>query len=316
VCFLQKMRVCRLTLSPAIPILLGACAAAPFDIVTCKGNSAAIKEAVVTQAYVLMLSNCVGHEPTQQQVAACTRAIDSNQLSDYDLVLALGCRGNKRLAEGDLDGAVADYSRAIRLEPYDSDLYSDRGAALVLKNQATLAIENFNQAIALQAKFMDRGHVFLYANRAAAWLALGEYDKAIADADLVQGHEVRLSSAFANRGLAWSLKGDHSRALDDFDSAVQHAPIKAQVYGSNLYVSKLYLLKGNTRAKSGDVDMAISDYSEAIRLNPRLAIAYIKRANLWRAKGDVDRAAADQEAAVRIDPRLKGWQADNRESKP
>lgn len=49
----------------------------------------------------------------------------------------------------------------------------------------------------------------------------------------------------------------------------------------------------------------MDDYNEVIRLNPRSAVPYMNRAALWRAKGDVQRAIADHDEAVRIAPCLQ-----------
>jgi tetratricopeptide (TPR) repeat protein len=51
-----------------------------------------------------------------------------------------------------------------------------------------------------------------------------------------------------------------------------------------------------------DLDRAIADFSEAIRLNPLFASAYHERGVAHRAKGDHTRAVADQEVAIRLDP--------------
>ena len=56
------------------------------------------------------------------------------------------------------------------------------------------------------------------------------------------------------------------------------------------------------RAK-GDNDRAIFDYDEAIRLDPKHAVAFYGRGNAWLAKGDNDRAIADYGEAIRLDPK-------------
>ena len=50
-------------------------------------------------------------------------------------------------------------------------------------------------------------------------------------------------------------------------------------------------------------DKAIADYSEAIRVDPRDAAAYFGRGVAWQAKGRIDRAIADYDRAIRIDPK-------------
>ena len=49
-------------------------------------------------------------------------------------------------------------------------------------------------------------------------------------------------------------------------------------------------------------DRAILDFTEAIRLDPRLAAAYHNRGNAWHAKADYDKAIADYTEAIRLDP--------------
>jgi tetratricopeptide (TPR) repeat protein len=51
-----------------------------------------------------------------------------------------------------------------------------------------------------------------------------------------------------------------------------------------------------------EYDKAIADYSEAVRLDPKLADAYEGRGNAWLAKNDYDKAIADHNEAVRLDP--------------
>jgi len=49
-----------------------------------------------------------------------------------------------------------------------------------------------------------------------------------------------------------------------------------------------------------DLDKAISDYTEAIRLNPNNAEIYYNRGVGYGEKGDYDRTIADYESAMRI----------------
>jgi tetratricopeptide (TPR) repeat protein len=62
--------------------------------------------------------------------------------------------------------------------------------------------------------------------------------------------------------------------------------------------------RGNIYARS-DYDHAISDYNEAIRLNPRNAIFFSNRGEAYNNKGEYDHAVADFNEAIRRDPKLK-----------
>jgi len=63
-----------------------------------------------------------------------------------------------------------------------------------------------------------------------------------------------------------------------------------------------YTNRGNVYFKRDDLDRAITDYNQAIRLNPNLAEAYANRGVVYKAKGDYDRAIADQNQAIRLNP--------------
>ncbi|MCI0556664.1 MAG: hypothetical protein L0287_37470, partial [Anaerolineae bacterium] len=75
-----------------------------------------------------------------------------------------------------------------------------------------------------------------YLERGASWLEKGEYDRAIADFNIVLVFAPHMGSAYFSRGCAREARGD----LKD----------------------------------KGDLDDAIADHSRAIALNPRFAQAY------------------------------------------
>ena len=74
------------------------------------------------------------------------------------------------------DRAIADFTRAIRLEPNDADAYYGRGTALGEKGEHDNAIADFTQAIRLKPENGDA-----YYRRGVAFESKREHDKAIAD---------------------------------------------------------------------------------------------------------------------------------------
>ena len=75
-------------------------------------------------------------------------------IADYTLAIQLNpkfarayhIRGNAKFRKGDLDGAIADLSQAIQLGPKDAEAYSLRGAAKQSKGDLDGAIADRNQA--------------------------------------------------------------------------------------------------------------------------------------------------------------------------
>src|SRR5262249_13848996 len=55
-------------------------------------------------------------------------------------------------------------------------------------------------------------------------------------------------------------------------------------------------------ARKGERDRAIADFSEAIRLDPKYANAFVNRGIAYAKKSEYDRAIADYSEAIRLDP--------------
>jgi regulator of sirC expression with transglutaminase-like and TPR domain len=68
-------------------------------------------------------------------------------------------------------------------------------------------------------------------------------------------------------------------------------------------LSVTYSNRGLEYSQDRQYDRALSDYDQAIKLNPAEPLSYSNRAVAWHQKGDFDRALADLDKAVQLSPR-------------
>lgn len=129
----------------------------------------------------------------------------------------------------------------------------------------------------------------LYNLRGSAYFDKGEYDIAIADFNDALRIGPPNGTIFHNRGNAFRGKGDYTKAIADYDQANKLSP--------NAYS---LLNRGLSKQALGNLDGALADINDAIRLDPSLPSGLIDRAVVWRAKGDLDRAIADGTEAIRL----------------
>jgi tetratricopeptide (TPR) repeat protein len=111
---------------------------------------------------------------------------------------------------------------------------------------------------------------------------------------------------FATASAFGASKKDISdcQQADDLDRTIAGCSRVLNDRGeSQGYRAIAYNNRGFVWHDKGDLDRAIADYNEAIRLDPKQANAYRNRGNAWREKGDLDRAIADLNEAIRLDPK-------------
>lgn len=126
-------------------------------------------------------------------------------------------RGVSRSNEGDLEGAILDFSQALALVP---QLTSDLGS------QPTLAgLPGYDRL------YFTRGYAYHYSNRLE--LALADYNRAIASNAYDHG-------AYFYRGIVYSNLGRFDLAMADFQEVVNRGPITGDNFADN-YVERACL---------------------------------------------------------------------------
>lgn len=94
--------------------------------------------------------------------------------------------------------------------------------------------------------------------------------------------------------------GNASFVKSNFDMAISDYNEAIRLNPKN---AGAYEERGLAYVMKMDLDKAIDNFSESIRLNPKDAIVYCERGGIYDAKGEYDNAINDFDEALRIDPK-------------
>jgi tetratricopeptide (TPR) repeat protein len=261
------------------------------------------------------------------KIAGCSALIAGGEGNPLDLAIVYYNRAAGHEAKNELGGALADYSKAIELDPADAELHAVRGWVEQRMGRRDGAIADYSRAIALspdgdqvymlnayfrrselyeQMRLYDRAladldreialqplHPAVVRNaRADVYLKLARYDDAIADENEAIALNPGLERAYYNRGWAHMRKGEYDAAIADYTKAIAIAP-DFSIYNNRAWSNHL---KGND---SG----GLADAEEAVKLAPKNPFCLGTRAAIYEKLGRRDAAIADYRAAFALDPR-------------
>jgi tetratricopeptide (TPR) repeat protein len=272
----------------------------PFPVDTARSitpePSAAPDEDAVAALYGYCVSNAFPiRANAAARATACSKALQTRQLSPHQIALARLTRGIARTLLGNMDLASEDYLDAV--QRYDDLIDSGNPDALVLfrravalnaSGQTDKALADYTAAIKAdpKASFAFLGRGVLLATRKRA------YDRAIEDFDKVLMLEPDNVDALIARGDAFSNLGDAGRAMVDLNRAVARAPDCATPY----------LIRGLAEARRNDRSAARQDYEATLRINPRNADAHVNLAALDLLEGQHEAAVRELDQAISIRP--------------
>ena len=212
----------------------------------------------------------------------CNRAIDLG-----GGVAGYVNRGNVYDDLGEFELALADYDRAIEIDPGATTAYRNRGVAYHLHGGSELALADYDRAIEL-----DPNYAKAYTGRGGLYHELGELDAAQEDFGRALELDPSDPDAYLARGVLHASRGNPASALTDYDAAIELYPAYAGAHSSRA----LALIE------TGDYAAAIDDAERAISLRPELASGHYSRGLARAYLGLDDRAIADYDRAIVLDP--------------
>lgn len=150
------------------------------------------------------------------------------------LALAYDNRGIALAQAGQIDSALADFDRALQIDPHLVKAFYNRGLLFYQTGAVARALADINQAIRLNprnARFLNtRGIIFANQN-----------DQARALLDFSAALEINPAypEAYNNRGIIRRVRGELAPALADFNRALALDPVFADAYYNRAVVHLL-----------------------------------------------------------------------------
>jgi len=206
---------------------------------------------------------------------------------NVDQAAACVQRGVALRTQGEFDKAIAEFSRAILLDPHNAQAYEGRGNAHVNKGEFDKAIADYTHALKIDATL-----ALVHVNRGLAHAKKKDSDKAIADYTAAVALDPKLPLAYLNRGSAYARRGDYQQALVDFTASLQIDHRQALAYFN----------RGLAHSKLGNVDKAIHDFQMTLKLEPTNTLAQTRLVALEQARKHAQPPAPGAPPAAAVKP--------------
>ncbi len=198
-------------------------------------------------------------------------------------------RGACHRWRGANDDAIADYTRAVELDPGVTAAFVGRGNALNALAKPEAALADFDRALALEPDRLDA-----LRGRSEAARQLERWDRCLADLSRILELRPDDRDAIFGRGYALLESGEPERAIPDFETCVTREPA--------LYEAVLNLAIAHERA--GDTEAMRTHYARVLELRPGPETGTDLGNSAWAKLmlGRAPDALADAERAATLEP--------------
>ncbi|MDR1388994.1 MAG: hypothetical protein LBJ31_03360 [Treponema sp.] len=229
---------------------------------------------------------------------ACSNTPANEKPRNPEEALAYVLLGIPKIAEGDYNGAIADFTRAIELDRRCIAAYQYRSHIHSLTGNTKLAFADINNAITLAPLNAE-----LYLDRGALYHNRGDYNRALDDEnrflELISGLNLPESHPLIimghhNRGKSYKMLNKYEESLQDFNFVIAQAPDNEDVYYDRA-VSNYYLK---------NYQEALDDITMSINLEPVGDGKYSFRSYAYSRLGMYQNALDDLYIAIKMNPNV------------
>lgn len=166
------------------------------------------------------LASCQKEEaPPAERLAACDKLIDDAAQADEIRAEAMLNRGQIRETQGKRAEAIADFARAIELNPAYPAPYLNRGMANEEAGNIDAALADFSEVLKLEPA--DVATLFL---RAELLFHAGRLDASLADYKHILEIDPEDADAYVGCGEVALTAADNAKAAENFKKALEKDP--------------------------------------------------------------------------------------------
>jgi len=185
--------------------------------------------------------------------------------------VSLNISGDKLYEQGEIQGAVAEFKKALELDPSNVNVHNSLGVCYGLQGSYDKAIEEFKAALSLEPE----EYMALY-NLGLVHMLTEQFDQALElllKAEKINGDAYEIS---LQTGKLYLELGEPAKARPFLERAAALEPDSGAVHRS----------LGDCYAAGNLAQEAIAAYRRAIKLNPRDAAAMSALGCLFEAQGE------------------------------
>ncbi|CAN5646178.1 serine/threonine-protein kinase [soil metagenome] len=206
----------------------------------------------------------------------------------------------RTLAIEDCDAAIANFKRAIELDPHFALAHSGLGACYanrVFKGMGDAEDYTYAEAAFSRAFFYDPNVVEARVLMVLIYLSRGEKKKARTEIKLLHEQFPNEAPLYFVKGTMHRLDGEHDEALKAFEKLVRLDPAAQTVASYNR--SRIFLYRGL-------YDEAMRELDKGAAIEPNHPMIRIFRSTVLFYRGDTDQAIKLMEEVLRKNEQMDG----------
>jgi tetratricopeptide (TPR) repeat protein len=247
-------------------------------------RAVSLDDTLIEGHYLLGRLQALPEGDTKQALESLKKVVDSDQATKEMKVKSLITRAT---LNKNAEDQLADFNKAIELDPENAESYRSRGLYHLLKEQPKEAIEDLKAAAKLDPKSGPT-----YEALGMAYFIDEKLDEALSSFDKAIELTPDSGTAYLQRARVFIVRNDFPKAIENLDKALELNPQALAVL----------LLRARVHAQADDNDKALADVEQASKIRGGKLPAMQLKAEILAASDRLDEAIEQMEELTELLP--------------